>query len=154
LRIEGKNRMDKPHPARIFFSPAHPLSAHVPMRFADCSERTLTVEVRAPEAFRADGGTPQLHSGFATIVLDTVMGGSVFGSIEKLQPIATVGLNVQHRRRPLAGEELVCQADVVGVHDEIAHVRGTLATAQGETLAIAVGTFMIGTRSTPIGSKP
>jgi hypothetical protein len=57
-------------------------------------------------------------------------------------------------RRPRIGEKLVCKASCEGFHNDIAHITGLLANSEtGEVLATAAGTFMIGTRAKPLGTR-
>jgi len=78
----------------------------------------------------------------------------VLGQIKMLQPIATVGLTVQHMRRAVRGEKLVCVGHMEGIHHDMAYLSGHLKTAEaGEVLSTATGTFMIGTRAKPLGAR-
>jgi acyl-coenzyme A thioesterase PaaI-like protein len=144
--------MHDTHPAERFFSSAHPLSTYLSVTFEGVENGVLTVSFTAPPQFVVDGET--IHSGLATLILDTAMGGAVMGSLDKIQPIATTGLTVQHMRRPRSGERLRCKARVEGIHSEMAHVSGSLlAGDSGEILSTATGTFMIGTRAKPLGVR-
>jgi acyl-coenzyme A thioesterase PaaI-like protein len=142
------------HPAERFFSSGHPLSSYLTIRSYDADGGKVTIHFDAPAAFVSGSDGRTLHSSLATLVLDTVLGGAVMGSLDKIQPIATVGLTTQHMRRPVAGEKLACSAFVEGIHADMAHVTGRLVSqADGQTLSTATGTFMIGTRATPIGER-
>ena len=142
------------HPAEIFFSSNHPISSYVSVRFVGVEDHVLTVALEAPGAFVENEATGEVHSGLATLILDTVLGGAVMGEIEKIQPIATVGLTTQHMRRAVKGEALLCKARFEGIHHDMAHMSGKLLNAEtGETLSTATGTFMLGTRSKPLGAR-
>jgi acyl-coenzyme A thioesterase PaaI-like protein len=142
------------HPIERFFSSGHPLSSYLQIRRYDAEGGNVTVHFEAPPAFIAGADGKTLHSGLATLILDSVLGGAVMGALEKIQPIATVGLTTQHMRRPVVGEKLRCSAHVEGFHQGVAHVTGRLVSeADGQTLSTATGTFMIGTRATPIGER-
>jgi acyl-coenzyme A thioesterase PaaI-like protein len=145
--------MDDITPVERFFTSYHPANATLNVRYLGFSDGVLAVELEASPDFVADPATGALHTGFATLALDTVMGGAVLGSLEKVQPFATAGLTSQHMRRPVAGEKLICRAKCEGIHSDIAHMSAQLATADGEVLSIAAGTFMIGTRAKPLGSR-
>jgi len=141
------------HPAERFFSAGHPINTYLKVRFVGVEAETLTVELEAPQSFVVDQASGEVHSGLATLILDTVMGGAVMGSMAVIRPIATAGLTVQHLRRPRAGEKLLCKAHKIGFHSDIAHMNGQLMTRQGEVLATATGSFMMGTRSKPLGAR-
>lgn len=142
------------HPIELFFSDAHPITAYVDPQFTELDGGTIGFEMDAPAHFIRGEADGTLHTGFVTIVLDSVMGGAVMGVMEKLQPIATVGLSVHHLRRPVSGERLRGRAVCTGIYSDLAYVTGQVTNADGsETLALASGTFMIGTRATPIGER-
>ncbi len=143
-----------PHPAERFFSTQHPISTFLKIHSFTFDKNVSRVAFDAPQAFVIDARSGQLHSGLATLVLDTVLGGAVLGILENPAPIATVGLTTQHMRRPVAGEKLICIASVEGVHEGMAHVTGRIVTEDGgEVLSTATGTFMLGTRAKPIGER-
>ena len=141
------------HPAERFFNAGHPINTYLKVRFVGVEAETLTVELVAPDSFMVDPATGEVHRGLATLILDTVMGGAVMGSMETIRPIATAGLTVQHMRRPKRGEKLLCKAHKIGFHSDIAHMTGQLMTRKGEVLATATGSFMMGTRSKPLGAR-
>ncbi|MFZ1815523.1 MAG: hypothetical protein WBO55_17175 [Rhizobiaceae bacterium] len=146
--------MEKKHPAELFFSSEHPISSYLNVKLVSASHTELVMSVVAPDSFVIDVQTGELHSGFATLMLDTVMGGTVFGGLEVMQPIATAGLTAQHMRRPRRGEQLLCIAQLQGIHRDMAHMNGKLVTGdQKEILSTATGTFMIGTRAKPLGAR-
>lgn len=146
--------MSGKHPIELFFSSAHPISAYVAPDFSGSQGGTVHLTMDAPAHFIRDSESGVLHTGFVTIVLDSVMGGAVMGAMEKLQPIATVGLSVHHMRRPVAGEKLRGKALCTRIYNDLAYVSGEMSVADtGEPLALASGTFMIGTRATPIGER-
>ncbi len=145
--------MNDMHPAARYFSAPHPVNTSLKIRFVGVEADTLTVELEAPKEFVCDPASGAVHSGLATLVLDTVMGGAVMGSMETLRPIATAGLTVQHLRRPVSGERLLCKAVTIGFHSDIAHMTGQLTTHSGEILAIATASFMMGTRAKPLGER-
>lgn len=142
------------HPIELFFSKAHPISSYLDVAFEGAEGGTVRVRVTGSPSFIRDNRTGELHSGFATLVLDSIMGGSVMGVLEILQPIATVGLSVNHLRRANSGETVLGKAVCTGVHGDLAYVTGELVSADhGDVLAIATGTFMIGTRRTSIRDR-
>jgi len=142
------------HPATIFFSPAHPLLSIIHFEFIETEPDYLAVQFTAGREFvhQKDSGT--LHSGFNTLILDSVMGGSVMGYLEKLQPIATVKLTTQHSRRARVDELIICSAKVECIEDKIAVVSGQVKSVENnQILASAIGSFMIGTRAIPLADK-
>ena len=146
--------MQNTHPAARFFSASHPISEYVDISFTGVSDNILTASVLASSAFVEDPVSGRLHSGFCTLVLDTVMGGTVMGEIGEIRPIATVELTTRHRRRPIAGEKLLCRSKFEGQHNQMAHVSSQIFVEEtGETLSTATAIFMLGTRAEPLGPR-
>ncbi len=138
------------HPIEMFFSNHHPLAKGLSADFTGSLGGNVKLLLDAPHVF--DGGKGTMHSGFATIVLDSIMGGAVMGMLEKLQPIATVGISIHQLRKARVGEAIKGVACCTRVHNDIAYVTGELTSGE-EKIAIASGTFMIGTRGTSIREK-
>ena len=78
------------HPIEQYFSFKHPLTQFLPMEYVGLEDGLLTMNIDVPGHFVAEPATGAVHSGFATLVLDTVLGGAVLGHIKLSQPIATV----------------------------------------------------------------
>ena len=141
------------HPIEMFFSIHHPLARKVNATFNGSVGGTVMVEISAAPDFIHNVKSGTLHSGFATIILDSIMGGAVMGTLKQIVPIATIGLSIHHMRRPLANEIIKGKAVCTGVHHDVAYVTGELFGENGEPIAISSGTFMIGTRGTSIRDK-
>ncbi|MGB7285414.1 MAG: PaaI family thioesterase [Salaquimonas sp.] len=141
------------HPIQMFFSSHHPLASKVNASFEGSVGGKVLIEIEALDSFIRDEKTRILHSGFATIILDSIMGGAVMGMLTKVQPIATIGLSMHHLRKPVAGEHISGHAHCTAIYNDVAYVTGELHDQNGEAIAIANGTFMIGTRGTSIREK-
>jgi len=141
------------HPAQLLFTEEHPLTAALDMSFHPLEDKVLDVAVSAPESF-ADADNKHVHTGFNTLLLDTVMGCCAIGELKKPQPIATIKLTTNHLQRLLVGEKAVCRATYEGEENEIAYVSGRIfAGPEKRLIAHAVGTFMIGTTTKSIREK-
>ncbi len=108
--------MDHVTPSERFFTSQHPANETLKLRYCGISDGVLSVEMEASPDFVADEASGHLHTGFATLALDTVMGGAVLASLDKIQPFATAGLTAQHMRRPVRGEKLICRARCEGIY--------------------------------------
>ncbi|MEM9330291.1 MAG: PaaI family thioesterase [Pseudomonadota bacterium] len=141
------------HPAQELFTDKHPLTAEFNMKFHAVKEHVLEVTLNAPKSF-ADGDGVNVHPGFHTLILDTVMGASALGELKQAKPIATIKLTSNHIRRIPVGEPIKCRAIWDGEENSIAYVRGEILVGDTTyTASTAIGTFMIGTTSKPLGSK-
>ena len=144
--------MPELHPAQLLFTEKHPLTAELDMSFRQVKDSTLEVTLLAPESF-ADRDGIHVHSGFNSLLLDTVMGSCAIGELKAPTPIATIKLTCSHMRKIRVGEHVSCQATWDGEEHSVAFVRGEIRT--GDDLLMvshAIGTFMIGTTSKPLGS--
>lgn len=141
------------HPAQLLFTEDHPLTSAFHMQFLPMNGKTLTVEVNAPDSF-ADSGGKLVHTGFNTLLLDTVLGACAIGELEKPQPIATIKLNCTHLYQASIGEALACSATYDGEANGVAYVSGEIRGREDNRLiSRALGTFMIGTTTKPLGGK-
>ena len=140
------------HPALILFSDKHPLTAELNMKFFPDGER-FRIEVKAPNRF-ADVDGKTVHTGFSTLLLDTLLGACTLGNLDPPVPIATVKLNCNHLRKARVGEELYCEAVFDGEENEIAYASGEIRrVSDDEVLSTAIGSFMVGSASRPLAEK-
>jgi len=141
------------HPAKILFSEQHPLTAKLGMKFFPVGDDSLRVELNAPEGF-ADRGSKFLHTGFNTLLLDTVLGSCAIGKLKKMQPIATIKLTCNHLRKLKAGEPLYCLATWYGEENSISYVNGDIRKkSDDKIISSAIGSFMVGTTARPLAEK-
>jgi len=141
------------HPAQLLFTDKHPLTAALGMTFSAPKDKVMTITLAAPLSF-ADKDKEHCHTGFSTLILDTLMGSCVIGELSEAKPLATVKLTVNHIERAKLGEELLCRAHYDGEKDEIAFVSGEiLAGPEKRLIANGIGTFMIGTANKSIREK-
>jgi acyl-coenzyme A thioesterase PaaI-like protein len=142
------------HPVKKFFSSAHPLFSIFKVEFVETRPKLLVMKFIAQKEFVDRVETARLHSGFCTLILDSVMGGSVMGSPDKIQPIATISLTTQHSQRAVLDDAILCSAKVERIENQVAVVTGrVISVEKDEVLANAVGSFMIGTRAVPLTAK-
>ena len=141
------------HPAEYLFSEGHPLTASMKMKFIPVGENALRVELNAPDSF-ADRDNTHTHSGFATLLLDTVLGSCAIGKLEKMQPIATIKLTCNHLQKIEVKEPIYCLAEWKGEENSVSYISGEIRRQSNDTvISTAIGTFMIGTASRPLEEK-
>ena len=141
------------HVAQLLFSDKHPLSSVLNMTFYPAVNHSLRVDVNAPDTFSDTDGI-HVHTGYNTLLLDTVLGSCAIGELEKAQPIATVKLSCNHIMRAKINEPLTCKAYFDGAENEMSNVRGEIISRESNrVISHAVATFMIGTTMSPLGKK-
>ncbi len=139
--------------ARKFFADAHPLFGLLGFEPREVSRGSLTVAARLSEDFRQLDGEPQVHGGLLTIILDSIMGFSVYTALDDLKPVATINLRSDYVSLPRTDEEVICAARCETVRDDVAYVAGEIRSADGELYARGSGAFMVGTRGPKFGTS-
>ena len=144
--------MNRPlHPAQFLFTKDHPLTSRLHMEFTKRVDGVTKVFVDGSAEF-ADADGESVHSGFSTLILDTVMGASALAGLTQLMPIATIKLTTNHMKKPMIGEKLVCIAHEQSSTNSVSYQYGEIrSAATDELLSSAIGTFMLGTTLTPGG---
>jgi len=129
---------------RKTFKSEHPLFGRLNTRPVSASRGKLVVELTPSEDFLHDGA---IHSGLMTILLDTIMGASVWSRLESFTPIATINLQTDTQNHAHLGKVITCEAICEDICDDVAIARGRATSEDGTLLATAAGTFIVGTRS-------
>ncbi len=138
--------------ARDFLAHEHSLFATLNIEPLLIGRGKTSFGVDLPAAFTGPDG--KVHGSLLTIILDSMLGITVFTALEKLTPIATVNLRTDYLKSADAGARAVCSAECIDVTKEIARVNGELRLeGDGALLAIASGAFMVGTRGPAAGSR-
>ena len=131
--------------AREFLAHEHSLFRTLGLRPLLVGRGRTSFALDLPPEF-ADA-TGSIHGGLTTIVLDSIMGLTVYTSLDELTPIATVNLRIDRFGRTPPGRRAVCACETVAIVDEVAHVSGRMfEEAGGALLASGTGAFMVGTR--------
>ena len=111
-----------------------------------------TFAVDVPQQYSGADGS--IHGGFITTVVDSIFGLCVFTALEELKPIATINLRTDYIGQARPGERVLCNAECVGVNNEVAYVNGNVKSQKDSKLiALGAGAFMVGTRGVTKGSR-
>lgn len=138
--------------ARDFLAHEHSLFATMNIEPVLIGRGKTSFGVDLPAEFAGPDG--RIHSALLSIILDSMLGITVFTALDKLAPIATVNLRTDYLKAPEAGQRAICSAECFDVSHEIARVSGDLRLEDdGELLAVASGAFMVGTRGPAPGSR-
>jgi len=139
--------------ARHFFTEEHPLFARFHIDPLAVGEGEVTISAGLDEVFCHVPESNEIFGGAMAIILDTVLGFSVVTRLKDLVPIATINLRTDYVAKAVSGTKIRCHAHCYSRRDSVAFVRGEVTCFQtGETLATALGTFMIGTRGPKYGA--
>ncbi|MEO1659298.1 MAG: PaaI family thioesterase [Pseudomonadota bacterium] len=132
---------------RKTFKNEHPLFGGLNPRPVSASRGKLVVELTPSEDFLHDG---EIHPGLMTIILDTILGASVWSVLENFTPIATINLQTDTQNHARPGTVITCEAICEEVCDDIAIAHGRATSEDGTLLSTAAGTFIVGTRSAQV----
>ena len=129
------------------FETEHPLFGKLEFRTLRIARGDIAVSLRVPDTF-ADG--EHIHTGFLTIVLDSIFGMATFLALDAPQPLATINLKTDTSRLVPPGTRLTVEATCEGIADDVSIVRGRATDEDGTLVASAAATFMVGTRSAQV----
>jgi len=131
--------------ARDFLTHEHTLFSTLGLKPLLIGRGQMRFSFDTPASY--DDGDGNVHGGFLTIVNDSIMGLTVFTTLEEFKPIATVNLRTDYIEPLKCGTRAVCTCDCYAIVDEIAFVKAEIRTENDSTL-IATGSaaFMVGTR--------
>ncbi len=118
----------------------HVLFRDIPFRTKNVGRGEATIKVTLPATF-ADGD--EIHGGFYTIMLDTLLGVSAWSMMEVFQPIVTINLKTDFYRSAPPKTDILFTAHCEGIVDDVAVCHGRATTEQGDLLAHAAGTFLV-----------
>ena len=133
---------------RDFLVHEHSIFKIFDLKATSLARGAVSFSARLPEGF--DDAHGCVHGGLITLALDSIYGLCVFTALEKLQPIATITLHTDYFAAAKAGAHVSISAERRRIRGDIAYIDGAIKNeASGETIAVANGAFMIGTRSRP-----
>jgi uncharacterized protein (TIGR00369 family) len=84
----------------------------------------------------------RVHGGVLASMLDTTLGGAVFGAIPKGKGCATMSLNINFFR-PVTAGKLVCTARLGNLSRRTAYASGEIHDEKGRLIASATATFFL-----------
>jgi acyl-coenzyme A thioesterase PaaI-like protein len=129
------------------FEKEHPLFSRLDFKMLKVARGEIEVALTVPSVFADE---EDIHSGFFTIVLDSIFGMATFLSLDEIKPIATINLKTASFSPRDAGGRVRCEALCDGIADDVAVVHGRATAEDGTLIATAAATFMVGTRSAQV----
>lgn len=138
--------------ARDFLTHEHTLFSSLGLKPLLIGRGQTRFSFDAPHDFADLDGAA--HSGFITIVLDSIMGLTVFTALETFKPIATVNLRTDYLGRIGCGARAACACECLKIVDDIAFVTGEVSAEDGgELIAKGAGAFIVGARGPQKASR-
>ena len=138
--------------ARDFLTHEHSLFKTLNIEPLLIGRGKVSFGVDLPAEFAGPDGA--IHGALLSIILDSIMGITVFTVLEKLTPIATVNLRTDYLHKAEPNTRIVCSTECVHYEDEIARVAGDVKRqTDNQALATGFAAFMVGTRGSSPGSR-
>jgi acyl-coenzyme A thioesterase PaaI-like protein len=138
--------------ARDFLTHEHSLFRSLGLKPILIGRGRTSFSVDLPAAFSESAAA--VHGGLHVMILDSIMGLTVFTALDEIKPIATINLRVDQLRAAAPGARAICACECAGIIDEIAFVSGRLTLENGgDLLSLGEGAFMVGTRGPAKGSR-
>lgn len=128
----------------------HELMKTIPMKPISMGRGHVSFEVTMPDLF-SDGKT--IHGGLFTILLDTILASAAWTRMDEFMPLATINLKTDYFSDTRPGDKITLEANCQSIANEVAFCQGTAFSDNGEPVAQADGTFMVGTVSATKGSR-
>jgi acyl-coenzyme A thioesterase PaaI-like protein len=138
--------------ARDFLAHEHSLFRTLALQPVLIGRGKASFSLVLPPAFADDDGF--IHGGLCTIVLDSILGLTVFTAMADVKPIATINLRTDYVSRATVGARVTCAAVCNAINHDVAYVSGQLTLEDGGALiASASGAFMIGVKGPMKGMR-
>ncbi|NHK27423.1 PaaI family thioesterase [Parvularcula flava] len=114
---------------------------------------SITVPADFSEGASASGERV-IHGGIFTILLDTILAYTVWTRLDQFMPIATINLKTDYLGHAEPEQAIKVMAHCEGIADDVAFCSGKAVCAEtGDVIALAEGTFMVGTKGRSSASR-
>ncbi|WP_417517396.1 PaaI family thioesterase [Minwuia sp.] len=94
-----------------------------------------------------------LHGGAITTLIDSACGYALFAYLEALGDIATLDLRIDYLKPALPDQDVFARAEVYRTTKSIAFLRASAYQTEGDPIANAVATFMLGANAAKLAAK-
>lgn len=94
-----------------------------------------------------------LHGGCITTLIDSACGYALFAWQERLPDIATLDLRIDYLKPAVPDKDVLAVAEVYRVTQSIAFLRASAYQTEGDPVANAVATFMMGANSAKYAAR-
>lgn len=114
------------------------------IRFVDGTRKYVVLRLPWREELVGNPETGILHGGVITTLIDSACGYALMAHLEQLADIATLDLRIDYLRPAESRREVYARAEVYHMTKSIAFIRAHAYQDDGEPIANAVATFMLG----------
>ena len=129
----------------------HPIFSRLSLQATRIARGEAAFTLVVPDDF-SEGNA--IHGGIFTILLDTILAYTVWTRLEKFMPIATINLKTDYLGLAQPSQRIACTARCEGISDAVAFCSGKAVMQHtGDVVAMAEGTFMVGTKGRSSASR-
>lgn len=114
------------------------------IRIEDVAKGRVRARLPWQEELVGDTEHRILHGGCITTLIDSACGYALFAWEEKLPDIATLDLRIDYLKPAKPDQDVIAMAEVYRVTNSIAFLRAQAYQVEGDPIANAVATFMMG----------
>jgi uncharacterized protein (TIGR00369 family) len=116
------------------------------MVIEDIGDNWARISLPYDARFVGNPETGVLHGGVITALLDATCGASVFTTLPRMQPIATLDLRIDYLRPAEPGRAVVAKATCYHLSKNVGFARAVAYhDDESQPIATAAGTFMVAT---------
>ncbi len=109
-----------------------------------CSRERTVLRLPWREQLVGDPTTRVLHGGVITTLIDSAFGFALMSHLEQLADIATLDLRIDYLQPAVPDQDVLAGAEVYKLTSSIAFLRASAYQTDGDPIANAVATFMLG----------
>jgi len=129
---------------RSFVEERTPLNRVLSLRLVHTAEGEATCVLPYTQALVGDPETGAVHGGAITTLVDVACGSAVCLRMQRLRPIVTLELRIDHLRPSRPGRELTARAECYALTSSVAFVRALVHDGDAaDAVAFAQGTFSL-----------
>ena len=114
------------------------------LELVDAAKEGVTVRLPWQEHLVGDPAGRVLHGGAVTTLIDSACGYALFTHLQELADIATLDLRIDYLKPAEAEKDVFASGEVYRLTRSIAFIRASAYQDEGDPIANAVATFMLG----------
>lgn len=118
-----------------------------------CTRERTVLRLPWHERLVGDPTTRVLHGGVITTLIDSACGFALMSHLEKLADIATLDLRIDYLQPAVPDQDVLAGAEVYKLTSSIAFLRASAYQTDGDPIANAVATFMLGANAPKYQTK-
>ncbi|MDF1721914.1 MAG: PaaI family thioesterase [Minwuia sp.] len=137
----------------LMLANGHGQSKALGLSMESCTRDRSVLRLPWQEKLVGDPATRVLHGGVITTLIDSACGFALMGHLEQLGDIATLDLRIDYLQPAAPDLDVFAGAEVYKLTSSIAFLRASAYQTDGDPIATAVATFMLGANAPKYQAK-